>query len=339
LAPLTICDPTRPDGVAEASVDGQIVNHFFNWYTGETPAGEAFYTGPQVSGLSNQVYSVIAADMLTGCSDTTQVKIELNQQAIPVPNIEILSMVTSCVTDNGALTAFVEGNQSNYIFNWYIGSQEKVAADFSGEVYDSLAIGVYGVTATSRITGCKSPIVDEEIIADPVYPDFDFDITPSSCAEADGSAELVLLNEVQVRDIIWSTQQGPITGPLLSNVPSGNYTVTVTSLLGCTTTKDLEIKTDIRVHNGISRNGDDANDKFFVKCIENFPTNHVKIYNRAGTLVYEADGYDNIDVYFDGKSNKGIAMMGNNLPDGTYFYIVDKQDGSKPAAGYLEIVN
>jgi hypothetical protein len=31
--------------------------------------------------------------------------------------------------------------------------------------------------------------------------------------------------------------------------------------------------------------------------------------------------------------------MGNNLPDGTYFYVIDKRNGSKPLAGYLEIVN
>jgi hypothetical protein len=46
-----------------------------------------------------------------------------------------------------------------------------------------------------------------------------------------------------------------------------------------------------------------------------------------------------VETYFDGKSNKGIAVMGNNLPDGTYFYIIDKRDGSKPLAGYLEVVN
>jgi hypothetical protein len=56
-------------------------------------------------------------------------------------------------------------------------------------------------------------------------------------------------------------------------------------------------------------------------------------------LVYEAHGYDNIDIFFDGRSNRGISVMGTNLPDGTYFYVIDKQDGSKPLAGYLEIVN
>jgi hypothetical protein len=56
-------------------------------------------------------------------------------------------------------------------------------------------------------------------------------------------------------------------------------------------------------------------------------------------MVYEADGYDNSGVFFDGKSNKGISLMGNNLPAGTYFYIIDKHDGSRPLAGYLELLN
>jgi hypothetical protein len=65
----------------------------------------------------------------------------------------------------------------------------------------------------------------------------------------------------------------------------------------------------------------------------------VKIFNRAGTLVYEAEGYDNVETYFDGQSNKGISLMGTNLPDGTYFFIIDKRNGTKPIAGYLEVVN
>jgi hypothetical protein len=55
-------------------------------------------------------------------------------------------------------------------------------------------------------------------------------------------------------------------------------------------------------------------------------------------MVYEGDGYNNVDIYFDGKSNRGVSPMGVLLPDGTYFYVIDKRDGSKPLAGYLEIV-
>jgi hypothetical protein len=55
-------------------------------------------------------------------------------------------------------------------------------------------------------------------------------------------------------------------------------------------------------------------------------------------MVYMGEGYDNAEIYFDGKSNKGVSPMGINLPDGTYFYVIDKRDGSKPIAGYLELV-
>ena len=64
----------------------------------------------------------------------------------------------------------------------------------------------------------------------------------------------------------------------------------------------------------------------------------LEIFNRNGTLVYEIDGYNNLDVFFDGIANKGVSMLGDKLPDGTYFYIIDKGDGSKKISGYLELL-
>ena len=72
---------------------------------------------------------------------------------------------------------------------------------------------------------------------------------------------------------------------------------------------------------------------------EEFPNNKVEIFNRAGTKVYEGNGYDNTTIYFDGKANHGFLMTGNNLPAGTYFYVINKGDGSPRRAGYLEIVD
>jgi gliding motility-associated-like protein len=263
---------------------------------------------------------------------------------IPLPQIEILSMVTSCVEDNGALSVSVNGNTSDYTFDWYIGSQEKASPDFTGEVIDSLAIGPYSVTATSRITGCKSPLVTEEIIEDPKYPEFNFTTIAAVCKRdasdpGTGLAAIFVTNNVDIESIEWDVNGAIVTGPVLSGVDAGIYPVTVTTKLGCAVTKDIEIKTEIHPFNGISRNGDGQNDIFHINCIESFPMNLVKVFNRAGTLVYEAEGYDNNGTFFDGKSNRGISIMGTTLPGGTYFYIIDKRDGSKPLAGYLEIVN
>ena len=344
LNPLTMCDPAKADGVAAANVSGDVVNHTFNWYVNAPPSGATFYTGSQASNLTAGIFSVIATNNVNGCADTTQVTIDTQQLPIPLPQIEVISMKTSCVDDNGALSVSVGGNTSDYIFNWYIGTQEKSSPDYTGEVIDSLAVGPYSVTATSRITGCKSPLVTEEIIEDPKFPEFNFTTVAAMCKRdasdpGTGLAAIFVTNGVDIESIEWDVNGAIVAGPILSGVDAGIYPVTVTTKLGCAVTKDIEIKTEIHPFNGVSRNGDGQNDIFHINCIESFPTNLVKIFNRAGTLVYEAEGYDNNGTFFDGKSNRGISIMGTTLPGGTYFYIIDKRDGSKPLAGYLEIVN
>jgi gliding motility-associated-like protein len=56
----------------------------------------------------------------------------------------------------------------------------------------------------------------------------------------------------------------------------------------------------------------------------------VSIYNQWGDIVYHAVQYDNSNGW-DGKLN------GADLPVGTYFYVVEIQDGSKPKTGFVLI--
>jgi gliding motility-associated-like protein len=97
------------------------------------------------------------------------------------------------------------------------------------------------------------------------------------------------------------------------------------------------VEGNINVYNGLSPNQDGENDYFHIDCIEKFPENFVKIFNRAGALVYEASYYDNSSTFFEGLGNRGLYIGGKELPDGTYFYVIDKNDGSKPKTGYLEL--
>lgn len=99
-----------------------------------------------------------------------------------------------------------------------------------------------------------------------------------------------------------------------------------------------EVRTEILSYNLVSANGDSNNDTWIIDCISNYPNNNVKVFNRYGVLVYEVDGYDNADTVFRGIGERGVYSMGNDLPDGTYFYIIDKRDGSKPITGFLELV-
>ncbi|MBT1703273.1 gliding motility-associated C-terminal domain-containing protein [Chryseosolibacter indicus] len=351
--PVTNC--TNPfNGIASAFVENEDNSLYnFDWYEGSSITPHPAFTGVEFGNLSSTVYTVQATNLFTGCTGTAQIQITNQPIPVPVPVIEILSQVTNCSVqnsagNNGALAATVNGEIAGYTFNWYNGQSEKTAADFVGDTYTNLITGFYSVIATDDETGCRSPLINEQLLFQPRFPDFDFAVVNATCADPNrkngqpnGQATMILLSDVEVSKIEWEHLESGefFTETNIENALPGKYIVTVTSSLNCYTQKQMEIGTEVHAFNGVSRNGDGYNDIFFINCIENFPRNHVKIYNRAGTLVYEAEGYNNADTYFDGRSNKGVSLMGNNLPDGTYFYVIDKRDGSKPVAGYLEVVN
>lgn len=82
-----------------------------------------------------------------------------------------------------------------------------------------------------------------------------------------------------------------------------------------------------KVYTGFSPNGDGKNDCFVIREAQNLPGNKLWIYNRWGLLVYQAESYQN-----DWKG----TWKGNDLSDGTYFYLFDDGQGNQKS-GYVQI--
>ncbi|MFS4417967.1 gliding motility-associated C-terminal domain-containing protein [Maribacter sp. 2307ULW6-5] len=79
---------------------------------------------------------------------------------------------------------------------------------------------------------------------------------------------------------------------------------------------------------------------FRIINIEQFPNNTVRIYNRWGVLVFEAEGYDNQNKAFTGISNGRATIQKNEeLPVGVYFYVIDYENNGegKSLSGYLYV--
>ncbi|TVZ23440.1 gliding motility-associated-like protein [Dokdonia sp. Hel_I_63] len=91
----------------------------------------------------------------------------------------------------------------------------------------------------------------------------------------------------------------------------------------------------IKVFNEFSPNGDGFNDTFTIRCIESYPENNLKIYNRAGNMVFEMDGYAN--VWRGTSTSNGTVNKNDGLPSSTYYYILDLKDGSEPLTGWVYI--
>ena len=89
------------------------------------------------------------------------------------------------------------------------------------------------------------------------------------------------------------------------------------------------------VFNEFSPNGDGVNDLFVINCLHNYPNNKLEVYNRWGNMVYEMRGYAND---WDGTSNGRSVYNGSDkLPAGTYYYVLDLGDGTKPTTGWIYI--
>jgi gliding motility-associated-like protein len=94
---------------------------------------------------------------------------------------------------------------------------------------------------------------------------------------------------------------------------------------------------DIFIPSGFSPNRDGVNDKFVITRPFNTTIN-MQIFNRWGNAVYLAPDYKN---EWDGRGNQPNNILGEELPDGTYYYIVtatNKSNGSiRKFAGFITL--
>jgi gliding motility-associated-like protein/uncharacterized repeat protein (TIGR01451 family) len=119
----------------------------------------------------------------------------------------------------------------------------------------------------------------------------------------------------------------------------GNYSNTATiegievdNDTGNNTSTTITDPTDFFIPDGFSPNGDGTNDLFVIRGIANYPKNTFVIFNRWGNKVFEASPYQNT---WDGRSMFGLRVGGNELPIGTYFYVLDLKDGSSIFKGTI----
>ncbi len=189
--------------------------------------------------------------------------------------------------------------------------------------------GTYTVSVVASIAGCTNS-ASNTLTVTPL-PQIAL-VNPSAMACENAAAGLEVLNPNTGYTYSWSYQSQPVGSGSSINVnpltPSntGTYSVTATDANGCfnRTSGLIDIKVcETMVPEIFTPNGDGKNDGFEIRNIENYPDNHLKIFNRWGNLVYQKDGYLN---EFTGYANTGDAAGKEKLPSGTYYVILDYGD-------------
>ncbi|MDX2191677.1 MAG: sugar-binding protein [Bacteroidota bacterium] len=82
---------------------------------------------------------------------------------------------------------------------------------------------------------------------------------------------------------------------------------------------------DLAANTGITPNEDGKNDFFYVPYIYNYPSNKVTLLDKWGNVVFAKENYDN-------------NFKAEGVSAGSYYYIVDLGNGTKPKTGTLTIV-
>ncbi|TLP75640.1 gliding motility-associated C-terminal domain-containing protein [Maribacter sp. ACAM166] len=93
---------------------------------------------------------------------------------------------------------------------------------------------------------------------------------------------------------------------------------------------NVGLEQSITAAEAFTPNGDNINDTWIVQGIENHPNAVVTVYNRYGHEVFKTIGYQND---WNGKS----SSRSENLPSGSYYYVIELQNGSAPVNGWIFI--
>lgn len=159
--------------------------------------------------------------------------------------------------------------------------------------------------------------------------------TPESCRGAsDGTATISVSGCTGPYEITWSNGQAGLSA---TGLPFGAYHAVVAAencsqqiVAYVDLTEDINCR--LVFYSGITPNEDGDNDYWHIDNIDlpQFSDNVVQVFNRWGDEVWAARGYNNAEVRWEGQGKQS-----GNLPDGTYFYVVEVNNTTHK--GYVEL--
>ncbi len=120
-----------------------------------------------------------------------------------------------------------------------------------------------------------------------------------------------------------------VTNSLIDGVY--DYSVSAENFCGIATDNLQIVAESCQIPNVISPNGDGVNDFFYTQFANNYNDVNLKVFNRWGRVVYKTEAYTN--------NWNGVNMNNKPLADGTYFYVLTYNSGTKEATGTVNIFN
>lgn len=304
------------NGLANGSIDfslnGGVLPYAFNWNNGATTE--------DLTNIPTGTFSLIFND-INGCTDTAFV---ILTEPLGLDNSIAQRDILCYGGNNGMIDINIAGGTLPYSYSWSNGANT--------EDIDSLTQGTYYVTITDA-QGCSRTDTIQISQPDPLVLNLNSPVLPNSFNVSfyqgnDGAINASVLGGVEPYSYNWSTNQ---SSEDLNDLTAGQYSVVVTDENGCAVVGEIRLVEpfNLAMPTGITPNGDGQNDLFTVKGIEAYPDNLLTIYNRWGNVVYKRENYLN--------EWRGTNTSDEQLPEGTYFAILEINGRDIVLNGYVEI--
>ncbi|MCK6691056.1 MAG: gliding motility-associated C-terminal domain-containing protein [Thermoanaerobaculia bacterium] len=204
------------NGGADASVNGGSAPYTYKWSNGPTTQ--------DISNVAPGTYTITVTDFFD-CSTSASVTIGNNNIALNISGSPAAN--TSCTTPNGGIDITVTPT-GTYTYAW---SNSAATQDLN-----NVPAGTYTVTVSSGVScSATASFAVSNNTSDPVITPA---VTAAICGQNNGAIDLTIGNAPAPYTFAWSNSA---TTEDLSNILSGNYSVTVTAANGCTADTTLNV--------------------------------------------------------------------------------------------------
>lgn len=300
------------NGTINLTVSGGASPYLFNWNNGAVTE--------DLSGLTASVYTVKITDQ-NGCKDS--VTITLNQPALLTNSIQKKNVLCNG-GNSGFILTNVNGGTGPYNYFWSNGFQTDKIVNLTAGTYVVTVVDYRGCSRKDTIQILQPAPLSAVLYSPEPIPNYNV----STYGGSDGAVNLTVSGGTAPYSYLWSNSA---LSQNLNNLPAAAYSVAVTDSNACTANASIVLDQPLllAIPSGFTPNGDGQNDDFVVKGADAYPDNLLTIYNRWGNIVYQIKNYSN---QWNGYNNKG-----DELPDGTYFAILEIKSKDIVLKGYVEM--
>lgn len=211
-----------PNGSINLSVFGGVPPYTYLWSSGQTIQDLTQITGG---------FYVVTVTGANGC--TAEEFVDVPDNDIPVSVDGVVNGKTSCIVNNGSINLIISPTNASIL--WSTGS---TALNLT-----ALSPGDYSVTVSAGGTCTTSATFTIDDISE--LPFITGEILPAVCSFNNGSVDLTVDLGIPPYTYDWGHIPGTANPQDLSNLPTGNYAVTVTTSVGCSEVFFAAIDNDV----------------------------------------------------------------------------------------------